>query len=258
MVAADLKSQDLSAMLDFVAEAGSFPDVASFRVGILDGLRRLVPCDAVGYNEVDTERRTALVIMDPPELLFDEVEESLSRTMSQHPVIVRNQRGDLRAYKISDFLSEREFHSLELYNDLYKRIGAEDQISFGLPGKVVIGVAMNRSRRSFSERDRAVLETLRPHLAQALRRTRARERASAMLSLLEQDGDAALEAKLSGLGLTAREAEVLVLVAAGHTNRQIAGELVISVHTVRKHLERIYAKLGVRTRTAAAALALGG
>ena len=55
--------------------------------------------------------------------------------------------------------------------------------------------------------------------------------------------------------LTARELEVLRLVAAGKTNREIAGELVISEHTVARHLQNIYAKLRVSSRTAATAFA---
>ncbi len=57
-------------------------------------------------------------------------------------------------------------------------------------------------------------------------------------------------------GLTARERAVLVLVAAGHTNRQIAAALVISPHTVRRHLQNIFRKLGVSSRVAATAYAL--
>jgi DNA-binding CsgD family transcriptional regulator len=53
--------------------------------------------------------------------------------------------------------------------------------------------------------------------------------------------------------LTAREREVLELVAEGHTNGEIATQLWISPGTVRKHLDNLYAKLGVHTRTAAAA-----
>lgn len=56
-------------------------------------------------------------------------------------------------------------------------------------------------------------------------------------------------------GLTAREAEVLRLVAAGKTNRDIAVELVISEHTVSRHLQNMFAKLGVSSRAAATAFA---
>ena len=56
-------------------------------------------------------------------------------------------------------------------------------------------------------------------------------------------------------GLTARELEVLRLVATGRTNRAIAAELVLSERTVDRHLSNIFAKLGVGTRTAAAAYA---
>ena len=56
-------------------------------------------------------------------------------------------------------------------------------------------------------------------------------------------------------GLTQRELEVLRLVAAGESNRAIASELVLSEHTVARHLQNIFAKLGVSSRTAASAFA---
>ncbi|NLG22539.1 MAG: helix-turn-helix transcriptional regulator, partial [Actinomycetales bacterium] len=56
-------------------------------------------------------------------------------------------------------------------------------------------------------------------------------------------------------GLTAREAEVLRLVAAGRTNPQIAQELVLSEKTVARHLSNIFGKIGVASRTEAAAYA---
>ena len=56
-------------------------------------------------------------------------------------------------------------------------------------------------------------------------------------------------------GLTARELQVLRLVAAGRSNREVADELVISEHTVARHLQNIFAKLGVPSRTAASAFA---
>ena len=56
-------------------------------------------------------------------------------------------------------------------------------------------------------------------------------------------------------GLDRRELEVLVLVARGSTNRAIAAELVISEHTVARHIQNIFTKLGVNSRTAASSFA---
>jgi DNA-binding NarL/FixJ family response regulator len=58
-----------------------------------------------------------------------------------------------------------------------------------------------------------------------------------------------------GHGLTSRELEVLRRVAAGKTNRDIAAELFISEHTVARHVQNIFAKLDVSSRTAATAFA---
>ena len=57
-------------------------------------------------------------------------------------------------------------------------------------------------------------------------------------------------------GLTAREVEVLVRLGQGRSNPEIAAELQLSRKTVSTHLEHIYAKLGVKTRTEAALFAM--
>jgi DNA-binding CsgD family transcriptional regulator len=63
------------------------------------------------------------------------------------------------------------------------------------------------------------------------------------------------EATSAAAGLTAREVEVLRLVATGKSNREIATALVVSDHTVRRHLQNIFDKLGVSSRAAATAFA---
>jgi DNA-binding CsgD family transcriptional regulator len=90
----------------------------------------------------------------------------------------------------------------------------------------------------FSERDRALLTLLRPHLHQAYLDAERRRRGAQQL--------------------TPRHWEVLHLVAAGHTNSQIARRLGVTEATVRKHLENIYARLHVSSRTAAVTRALPG
>jgi DNA-binding NarL/FixJ family response regulator len=73
---------------------------------------------------------------------------------------------------------------------------------------------------------------------------------------LSKDAGGALPAEFSSeLGLTTREGEVLSWLSKGKTNRDIAQILGLSPRTVDKHLEQIYAKLGVENRTAAAAIA---
>ena len=57
-------------------------------------------------------------------------------------------------------------------------------------------------------------------------------------------------------GLTAREVEVLRLVAQGRSNREIAAELFIAEKTARNHVERVYTKLGVNNRTQATLAAI--
>ena len=83
----------------------------------------------------------------------------------------------------------------------------------------------------FSERDRALLTLLRPHLHHAYLDAERRRHPVPQL--------------------TPRQISVLQLVAAGYTNTQIAHRLGITEGTVRVHLENIYARLNVSSRTAA-------
>jgi len=77
-----------------------------------------------------------------------------------------------------------------------------------------------------------------------------------LLVLREENDDSTLEALISAFRLTRREAEVLHWLTLGKTNRDIADILGGSPRTVNKHLEHIFEKLGVETRTAAATLAV--
>jgi DNA-binding response OmpR family regulator/DNA-binding CsgD family transcriptional regulator len=120
-----------------------------------------------------------------------------------------------------------------------------------------------------------VVEWLRRHLAEAERQIEP-PRLTAELGarrltfrLHQQTGDedwlivmretsdtAVIEAMSLSFKLTAREAEVLYWVVKGKINRDIADIVGASPATVKKHLERIFAKLGVETRTAAAGMAM--
>jgi len=99
------------------------------------------------------------------------------------------------------------------------------------PGRTVRLLFFRGPGPDFSERDRALLILLRPHLHQAYVDAEQRRRGTPQL--------------------TPRHWELLHLVAAGHTNGQIARRVGVTEGTVRKHLENIYARLHVSNRTAA-------
>jgi len=82
-------------------------------------------------------------------------------------------------------------------------------------------------------------------------------RAATQPSVLTLEDEPAHKLLSARFQLTEREVEVLRWVACGKTNRDIGDILGLSPRTVNKHLEHIFEKLGVETRSAAAALATG-
>jgi DNA-binding CsgD family transcriptional regulator len=182
-----LRATDLRAALQFAVQARATRDLETLRAELVPQLRGLVASDSLGYNEIDLRRRTAFTISDAP--VYDGVDERFLQLAHQHPMVPYQRRGDLSAYMISDFLSVREFHRLELYHDVYRPLEIEDQLAFGLPAAGIVAINLGRHRRTFSERDRQMIEAVRPHLALAYRRVREQER----ISLLFKALDAGLE-----------------------------------------------------------------
>jgi DNA-binding CsgD family transcriptional regulator len=264
----------------------------------------------------------------------------------QHPLIHHFiSTGDSSAKRISDFWTQVEFHASPIYQLLYGPLGVEYQLAVALPAPrpIVVGIALSRGDTDFSERDRAVLNVLRPHMVQSWFNAKDQGHLRSLMSAASQatsdsgaglillsnplhevtpgalvslyrffgrptyasplparverwmssqklrldgtrplellrplrgeiDGRRALLRYLPGrgahpgallirderrspqrqsldvLGLTAREAEIVGHVIRGDTNRAIGETLQVSPATVKKHLDNIYVKLGVRGR----------
>jgi DNA-binding CsgD family transcriptional regulator len=81
------------------------------------------------------------------------------------------------------------------------------------------------------------------------------DRARRMVAQTESNGPAPVTGSSHSDGLTPREREVLALLASGMSNQEIADRLVLSIRTVQRHVENIYAKTGARGRAAAAVFA---
>lgn len=113
-----------------------------------------------------------------------------------------------------------------------------------------VSFVFNR-RRGFGERDRGRVEMIRRHLGDLYRLARAVDDARSSWGVPRSPSVPSPQ-----LALTPREFEVLGWLAGGKTDRDIADILGISPRTVHKHLQRIYQKLGVETRTAAVVRAM--
>lgn len=214
---------------------------------VCSSLRRLIPCDAAGWNEIDLD---GCVVRAHTEPELDFPREELDRLVTTHPLLqhVLDTR-NVAARTISDELEPEAFHRTRLYRQVYAPMGVEDQLvaAVEVDGPRVVAVALNRGERSFTDDDRVMLDLLRPHLVAAHERVTRRVEAETRL-VFAVDPDRARAA-----GLTARETEVIVLAGRGLTNHAIGECLGISARTVHKHLENLYGKLGVGTRAAAVA-----
>jgi DNA-binding CsgD family transcriptional regulator len=179
-----LSEADFRAALEFVRKCEFAADLDAYREAVIRVVDH-VPGHITSYNEVDLERERVVAVLDPPDLVDERAVARFERLLHQHPVISHvEQTGDLAPRAISDFLSPGEFHSLALYEEFFREVEVEDQIAFGLPGprELVLGVAINRRERGFSERDREFLGLVAPHAGRAYLVARARTRVRAAMA----------------------------------------------------------------------------
>jgi DNA-binding CsgD family transcriptional regulator len=241
---------DLRILAGIVSEDRGDPPAYGLAPSLLSDLLGLIRCDFLSFAGMDTAQQGGWFWQGAPLEPGDDCEETEEDRAPfwQHywdsPCCSYPDRtGDLRSItKISDFHSARQWHNTGMHRD-YLRI--EHEIMVCLPasprwatdsGRRAGGLSVRllffrESGPDFSERDRALLTLLRPHLHQAYLDAERQRRTTPQL--------------------TPRHWELLQLVAAGHTNSQIGRRLGVTEATVRKHLENIYARLHVSSRTAA-------
>lgn len=235
-----LGAADYRGVLEFLEVACEVDGVDPFPEPVLAAMRRLIPADVVSYGALDVEGagwRAGIRWQGVPALagVTPGIREAHVRLTQQQPHPPWAPTAG-RAARWSDLLSRRRLQRLDVYAEVGRPLGAEYELELWLltPHGVAGGFAFDRCERDFSQRDVRVLDTLRPYLVQLWRNARLRRPVA------------------DGL-LTPREREILTWVAHGKTNREIAAALYLAPGTVRKHLDNVYAKLGVGNRAAAVA-----
>lgn len=233
---------DLRRMRDLLAAAESAPptDPAGLPEAVLATLTELVPCDAASFADFDVRHSTQYLVQDCEDgvvttngELRDEQDPFYRHYWNTASCAYPTRTGDIRTVTMrSDFYSRREWHATPMYQDYFRAQGIDHDLVCCLSdheGHTRRVVLFRCAGTDFSERDRLVLSLLRPHLADLGARA-----ASAATRLL-----------------TPRQHELLALIAAGHSTAQIAATLYLSQGTVRKHVDNIFERLGVTSRTAA-------
>jgi len=249
-----LANADLEALLAFVADTAALALEEAYPVEVLLRVQGLVPCEDISYQDCDLLQRRFVAYSDLDGVAPDGEDDPAYWAAGPCPVSeYRVRTGDLSVVRMSDLLDRRHYHALPIFTDYFRPGGVEHLIDLGLPAGPHRhrGLVLFRAARSgdFGSRDRAVLEALRPHLLQ-LETVAALRRQLTEALVPAADGSTLFDTA----GLTAREREIVDLVAEGKTNAQIAAELWVAPSTVKKHLENVYAKLGVGRRTAAATM----
>lgn len=144
--------------------------LAEFPRHALHALAELVPNNLSAFNEVNLPRGRLLAVTDREVADYEQRKEIWERYSGQHPLVrYIAETGDGQAIKVSDFLSEDEYHATDLYRSLYRELDAEDQLSITVRSDagVIIALAFNRDRRDFTESERVKLNLVRPHVLQA-------------------------------------------------------------------------------------------
>ncbi len=212
----------------------------------VQGLPKLVASELTTLSVCNLESGHRAVVSDAPGALSAREVALFDRHFHEHPLVREHGRNPRAVTKrIEDLMPQAQFRASALYNDYYRaiRIDHAMAVPIHVDRRLLVSFVFNRRGRGFAAEERDALELIRPHLGNLYR----------LCAALGKSGWAPAQA----WQLTPREQDVLKWLSAGKTDRDIGAILAISPRTVHKHLQRIYEKLGVETRTAAVARLLG-
>jgi DNA-binding CsgD family transcriptional regulator len=199
-----LTFQDTQNLLHAVQELYSLRDLDSFGVKALTIVDRLVPSETPVFHLNNLQSRQIFYTVLPGHpCLTPELEAVPHRYWGEHPITQNMPRTLFGAYKISDFISQKALHRLEgLYQQFMRVIDCEDMmVLFGIPPNPqswdeflqgnanIFGMTLSRNQSNFTERDRLILNLLRPHLFQAYDNTQRYRQLQQNLTQLHQDLD---------------------------------------------------------------------
>lgn len=229
-----LQAPDLQVLLDAAAQLAPIASTATLRQEAVEILYSLVPSTRAGWVSIDLTTGAMSGNHLPEPIPF--VIPLMPRVLSEVPMVAELLEAPVPgSLRISDTLTPEQWHARPLYAQVYRPLGGEYQIGtlLEVDEGLVETLAVFRADSDFTDRELAMVEEFARHV----RATLARLRAAAARDAREL--------------LTSRQRQVLAQLESGATMRQAATALSISEKTLENHLQAIYRRLGVSSRTAA-------
>ena len=229
MAADELGAADLVDVLALVERLGDCTDMDTFVTTAMRGLIEMIPSIDVSYNEMNPFAGRIFYDMwpRPPEGFAEAAVPVFEKYMRQNPLISHMEAtGDTRALMWSDFVTVDDMRRTDLHRGVFSRLGIDSQMAVTLPtpSGIVIGFAVNRGIEGFDERDRAVVNALRPHLVQAYRAVQLRGSVAMLKEALSATGWSAalVDSDAQVLSITDGATEALATV---DVDMAVGGEL---------------------------------
>lgn len=198
----------------------------------------------------DEQHGTADGHVNEAQLLGEDVVDRVAVNMRMCPIDGWHRDGNRDDIAVlSNITDPADYRKTDHYARIFGKSGVADVISipFG-SGDETARVIVCREREGFSDDEVQTARLLQPVLTGCLRQSRVME---------QLRSDPLSEDAMRERGLTAREAQIFCRLASGKTSQAVGQELSISVRTVEKHVQNIYARIGARNRSEAISILLG-
>ena len=258
----ELQRHELLDIIELADQLLDVSDPAGIRPVLLAGLADLSDADFAIWHEIDLRDPVRVLAVGwPPNRFTAGFAQRTAPVANTHPMFELSRewlsqgRPPPAIWRLSDFVSTRQWRKTPLYREALSDVDDQMIMNLSVRGSVLRCLSVERTGRTFSDRDLEVFTRVARPVQAALRRAGTRVvpalQAAPYPAWAEIDPHWVVRAPIPFDRLTARQAEVLALVAGGLTDAQIAPRLAISSRTVSKHLQNAYATLGVTNRVAA-------
>ncbi len=174
----ELEERDAAAVLGLVEALTTAQTIDEYAVIAMTGLTELIPCIDASFNEMNPSSQRIRWAAVPENSLMDEYAPLFAELMLQNPLVrYFNETEDTRAMMWSDLATLDQIRRTRLYQEMFRPLGVDSQMALVLPTPpgIIVGFAVNTGPEGFTERDRTVMNTLRPHLAHCYRAIQLRD-----------------------------------------------------------------------------------